>query len=246
MRSAILRLNLLLAFCAVCSQASAQSRCPEGASAEAVRRGLAEAVRSDVADAARAAGIAEPRGLLLVMMDREGRRPVLRLFGGELPESVTVGVMPRVRELIAEERGRRRDRVRLMVRLEEPDTACADRSPISAAALQPEEARSRLLRLIEYGRTRRPGVNQVLIWLAVDRQGQVVYSEVERADGEIVPHERISYLTQGSWTSVASREGVPVDSFIRIETELCTPGEGSLAAVRCPARRPAITVTHEQ
>lgn len=234
------RMLLPLALLAGPAAAQAPVRCdPSGITAtDSARDAVREAIRATLVTAARAAGIDAPTGLVVVMMDRDGGRAVLRAHQSNLPEGALAVAAPHVAGLAAAFPGE--GRIRAVVRLDPlPLPACRsgrERREREPRFSSPEQGRDRLRRLAEAHAGRRVGIGQLVLYMAVTREGELAYVEVESGEGEIIPEDALGEALRGVRMRPAALDGVPQDLIVGAPMYLRVEREGGSGPMRNPGR----------
>ena len=177
------------------------------------REAVVEAIRATLTTAAMAAGVAEPHGLVVIMMGRDGTEPIFRLVEGNLPDAALSLAAPHVAGLAAAWPGE--GRIRLLVRLDPlPLPACRpgrQRRSTDPRFVRPDEGREVLCQLGRRHAGSRVGLGQLVLWVALTREGRVAYAEIESGEGELIPEHALLAPTATLQLRPAQLDGDPQD-----------------------------------
>ena len=178
-------------------------------------RAAHQAQRGAVQSALQAAGVSDPRGLVIVTAERGGAAPVIRSFDLNFPTSVLAAASPvlveRMKELPARQGGRVASVLRLDTTALPPARADGRRRDCRPVLLNRDLIVSELQQWAastpEAARVPRP----VLVGLAVSRDGRVVYTEIARSSGSEAVDRFALDLVQRLSFRPASLDGVTRD-----------------------------------
>jgi hypothetical protein len=191
----------------------ATAHCLAAAPSDSARDDVREAIRLTLLTAARAAGIDQPRGLVLVMMNRDGTDAVFRMIEGNLPDGALQVAAPHLAGLAAAWPGE--ERVRLIVRLDPlplPDCLPGhDRRLVEPRLVRPDVGRQVACQMVRRHGVRRVGITELMLWVVLSREGRVAYSELHASDGSLVPEHELRDEIAALQLRPATVDGVPQD-----------------------------------
>lgn len=152
-----------------------------------IHRAVRQAQLGTLRSAARAAGVSDPKGLVIVTAERDGAAPVLRAFDVNFPTSVLDAAAPALVERMKELRVRQAGRVASVLRLDTtalpPARADGRRRECTPVLLNRDLVRNELERWAATASGAERGARPVLVGFLVSRDGSVVYAEVTRPSG---------------------------------------------------------------
>lgn len=215
---------------------------PAAAPQDSARDAVRDAIRATMVTAAGAAGVAEPRGLVVIMLDRDGSEPIFRMVEGNLPEEALALAAPHVAGLAAAWPGE--GRIRLVVRLDPlPLPACRGprgRRHTDPRFVRPDEGREMLCQLGRRHAGRRVGLGQLVLWVALSRDGRVAYSEIESGEGVLIPEYDLLAPMATLQMRPATLDGIPQDLLFATQLLVRVRPEGP-APSRMPERMAGYT-----
>ncbi|HEX8450795.1 MAG TPA: TonB family protein [Longimicrobium sp.] len=170
-----------------CTWEADQPRGRREAQEAALYRASHQAQRGALQSALRAAGVSDPKGLVIVTTERGGGAPVIRSFDLNFPTAALGAVAPVLAEHMKELPERQGGRVASVLRLDTtalpPARADGRRRDCRPVLLNRDLIVSELQRWAastpQAERVPRP----VLVGIAVSRDGRVLYAEVARSSG---------------------------------------------------------------
>lgn len=194
----------------------------DDAERDSIRQSLRRAVREDAIAAARAAGVAEPAGLFLILFDR--RNPAtgsFRAYRTNVPTPVLQGVFDRAAARLRAwpERGDAAVSVRL-----DADAEWADPAP-GAVTVECEPLlvnRPEIARLVrQYAEDNAAmaeamGRRSLSLEMLLSRDGEVVYADVERPSGDTRLDAFVLSLAPRLRLRVATIDGKPRDTWVTL------------------------------
>ncbi|HYJ81007.1 MAG TPA: hypothetical protein VEW03_15450 [Longimicrobiaceae bacterium] len=201
------------------------------AARDSIRRALRRAVREDAIASARAAGVAEPSGLFLLLFDR--RNPAtgsFRSFGGNVPAAVLQGVFDRAASRLTAwpDRGDAELNVRLDADGEPPEPAPGTERVECEPQLENRPEITRLMQqfaqddaTMAMGR----GVQAVSLYMLLSRDGEVVYADLVRTSSDSRLDAFALSLAPRLKLRVASVDGRAVDTWVTLPIALGDPGQ---------------------
>ena len=190
------------------------------------------AIRKDLADdlgaSARAAGV-EPRGIFLLLAERDGSNPTFRTFDSNVPDSVAAAVVGRIAPRLRE--WGERERIRLNLRIDSaglPDSAAGpvvecrpvlhNRAEISRLLSEFATSRQQMLPPAGMQRTGR-------LRILVSREGRGVFAEIDRPSGDPGQDEFVLSLVPRMRFVPASLDGKGVDVWVTLPTGIAAAPE---------------------
>lgn len=213
MRASHVLLAISLLATPALGQAPAECGTGSRSPADSAHEAVVDAIRATLLTAARAAGVVEPHGLVVVMMDRDGGRAVFRMIDGDLPDAALAVAAPHVAGLAAAAPGE--GRIRLVVRVDPlPLPECRSgraRRHATPRFVREDEGREVLCQLARRHAGRRVGLGQLLLWVALSREGRVAYAEMESGEGTLIPEDALLAPMRSLELRPAAVDGVPRD-----------------------------------
>ncbi|HEX8697172.1 MAG TPA: hypothetical protein VF746_32430 [Longimicrobium sp.] len=200
-------------------------RDPDEAARDSVRRTIRMAIRDDARESARAAGVAEPSGLILILFDRRAPAEAsIRTHRTNVPDSVLAGVLQRALPRLTSWPLERGDSdVALYSRLD------ADIPPDSGATTECEPGlanRTAIARLIgRYALTLPPTGNRETTHLKMllTRDGEIAYAEVDRPSREPRLDAYLLSLVPRMEFTPAAVDGKTVDVWVTLPLTVVAP-----------------------
>ena len=191
---------------------------------DSIRKAVQAANRQALLDAATAAGVREPRGVVVFSVERNGRDPFLRIFEGNLDASTLAGVLPGMVQRAGQIPQRGPGRITLFTRLDtlplpparadgkrhECGPVLTNRHVIQGAVADWIRQQGPVATL--------PGTTYLSMFLS--RDGRVLHSELARRSGNV----ELDRFTFGLVPLVALRpatvDGVPADMWVQLPIAL--------------------------
>jgi hypothetical protein len=191
---------------------------------DSIRKSVQSANRQALLDAAAAAGVREPRGVVIFTMERNGSDPFLRIFEGNLDAPTLAGVLPGMVQRAGRISQRGPGRITLHTRL--------DTLPLPPARADGKRNECRPVltnRHVIHGALRDwvqqqgpvvtlPGTAYLSMF--VGRDGRVLHSELSRRSGNV----ELDRFTLGLVPMLAFRgatvDGVPADVWVQLPISL--------------------------
>ncbi|MBW3655372.1 MAG: hypothetical protein KY444_04650 [Gemmatimonadetes bacterium] len=191
---------------------------------DSIRKAVQDANRQAILDAAAAAGVREPRGVVVFTMERNGSDPFLRIFDGNLDSSTLAGVLPGMVERAGQIPQRGPWRITLFTRLDtlplpparadgkrhECRPVLTNRHIIQSAVSDWVQQQGPVATL--------PGTAYLSMFLS--RDGRVLHAELARRSGNV----ELDRLTLGLAPLLALRgatvDGVPADVWVQLPIAL--------------------------
>jgi hypothetical protein len=215
---------------------------PEEAARDSVRRAIRVAIQEDARESARAAGVAEPSGLLLIIFDpRAPADASIRTHRTNVPDTVLAGVLRRALPRLTSwplERG-------------DPDIALhfrldRDVPPDSGATVECVpglENRAAIARLISEHARNNPSLSwpagnreTTRLKMLLTRDAEIAYVEVDRSSGDPRLDAYFVSLVPRMEFTPAAVDGRTVDVWVTLPMTLVTPEPPRDS--RDPFRRP--------
>ncbi|HEY0154503.1 MAG TPA: TonB family protein [Longimicrobium sp.] len=170
-----------------CTWEGDQPRGRREAREASIYRAAGQAQRGALQSALRAAGISDPKGLVIVTTERGGGAPVIRSFDLNFPAAVLDAASPvlvgHMKELPERQGGRVASVLRLDTVALPPARADGRRRECRPVLLNRDLVVSELQRWAESAADAERVPRPVLVGLAVARDGRVVYAEITRSSG---------------------------------------------------------------
>jgi hypothetical protein len=206
-----------------------RERVPRGRAAQedSVQRALRGAQDSSIRRAAIAAGVAEPRGVVLFTMEPNGSNPFAAAFDGNIPQSVIAALVPEMVERAKALPGRRAGRIAMVSKMDTlplpPARAdgkrleCGPRptnAPLIANALQ------------QWMQGQPQGAvlgRQAIVNLLVSGDGRVLHTEIQRPSGYAPLDEFATEVTRLLVFRPASLDGVGRDVMAQLPIAVRSP-----------------------
>lgn len=211
------------------------STCSAATPADSAQEAVRDAIRATMTTAAAAAGVPDPHGLVVIMMDRDGADPVFRMVEGDLPDAALALAAPHVAGLAAAWPGE--GRIRLVVRLDPlPLPACRPgrvRRRTDPRFVRPDEGREVLCQLGRRHAGSRVGLGQLVLWFALARDGRIAYAEIETGEGGLIREGELLAPLGTLEMRPPTLDGVPQDQVFATQLLVRVRPEG-----RGPRRSP--------
>lgn len=226
-----MNLHTAAALCALlCVATGAQAQaCPwerdrplrgRAAQEDSVWRAARDAQDSSIRRAAIAAGVAEPRGVVLFTMEPNGSKPFAAAFDGNIPDSVVASLVPEMAERAKAIPGRRTGRVAMFFRMDTlPLPAPRPDGKHSECRPQPTNAPliSNAFQQWMQGHPQNALLGkQAIVNLLVSRDGRVLHTEVQRPSGYAPLDEFALRAARSLLFRAASVDGVPRDVIAQV------------------------------
>jgi hypothetical protein len=93
--------------------------------------------------------------------------------------------------------------------------------------VRPDEGRELLCQLARRHAGRRVGLGQLVLWVALGRDGRVAYAELESGEGELIPERDFGTPLAGLQLRPAAEDGVPRDVLFATQLIVRVRAEGS-------------------
>lgn len=233
---------LLVVAAPAAAQLSLECAGPEPTELDSARDAVRDAIRATFQTAAQASGVEHARGLVVVMLDRDGRNPVFRIIEGNLPDAALALAAPHVAGLAAAWPGD--SRIRMVVRLDPaPLPACRAghaRRRADPRFVRPDEGRELLCQLARRHASQRAGLGQLVLWVALGRDGHVAYAEIESGEGTLIPEYSLAAPLEQLELRPAMLDGVPQDLLFATQLLVRVRADGA-GPQRVPERRAGFT-----
>lgn len=216
-RTVVYAAALLCAAPPLYAQCSWEHDTPRGrreAREDSIYKAVRQAQRGAIRSALQAAGVSEPRGVVVVTAARTGADPVIRAYEANFPAAVLDSAAPALVERMKELPARQGGRVAAVMRLDTtalpPARADRRRRDCSPVLLN----RDLIVNEFQnWASTMESGsaVRAALVGLAVSRDGRVLYSELARSSGSDALDHAALQLTARLQFRPASVDGVTRD-----------------------------------
>jgi TonB-like protein len=207
-------------------------RRPAEVARDSIRKEIRDAIRQDAREAARAAGVAEPTGMLiLVVEDHEAGEGEARHYRSNVSETVRAGVLARAMPRLAEW-PRERGPILINFRLDSADVP----QPAEGRVVEcrPTLAnRFAIQRLVQEFADRHPFLTRpvvgdrhsALVKMLLTREGEVAYAMLDRESHDDRLDDFALELVPKMLFTPASVEGKLVDVWITLPINLQVPPE---------------------
>jgi TonB family protein len=188
---------------------------------DSVSRAVNAASRGAIVRAAAAAGVAEPRGLVIFTVDESGRDPFVRVFDGNVPDDVLQGLVPEMTGWAKQLRQRAPGRRGLHTRLDTlplpPVRADGKRRECRPELTNRDHIRAGLERwVVQHSGDRGPRSGAAMLTAFVDRDGRVRHAELARRSGnESFDRFALQLASQLAFRG-ATLDGVPRDVWVQL------------------------------
>ncbi len=194
---------------------------------DSVRRAGQEAHESSIRRAAVAAGVAEPRGVVLFTMEPNGTRPLVAAYESNIPETVISALVPEMVERARAVPTRRPGRVAMVFRMDTLPLPAA-RADGKRLECRPHATNTPLisnaLQQWIQGHSRSSVLGkQAMVNLLVSRDGRVLYAEIQRASGYAPLDEFAVEVARELVFRAASVDGVGRDVLAQLPIAVLTP-----------------------
>jgi TonB family protein len=188
--------------------------------------GIGRALEDELREAARAAGISEPAGIVLVERNnqRTGAGRVWS-FRSNVPDALSRTVMARHAELLARWPGRVGPINLRLDPLEGPDSVTFECMPV---LLNPEAFRRDLRRISTSSSTPGGGTGRTVtlhVKMLVTREGEVAYAELERPSTHRDVNRELLQVMRRLRFTPASIQNVPMDVWVEQSVEVDVPSQ---------------------
>jgi hypothetical protein len=214
---------LLCALALLCAAPSLHAQCSwvrerpargREAREDSIRKAVQAANRQALLEAVAAAGVREPRGVVVFTMERNGSDPLLRIFEGNLEPSTLAGVLPGMVQRAGQIPQRGPGRITLHTRL--------DTLPLPPARADGKRHECRPVvtnrHVIQGPAATLPGTAYLSMFLG--RDGRVLHSELSRRSGNL----GLDRFTLGLVRMLAFRgatvDGVPAEVWVQLPINL--------------------------
>ncbi|HEY7770700.1 hypothetical protein [Longimicrobium sp.] len=191
---------------------------------DSIRKAVEAANRQALLDAAAAAGVREPRGVVVFTMERNGSEPFLRIFEGNLDAPTLAGVLPGMVQRAGQIPQRGPGRITLHTRLDTLPLPPA-RADGKRHECRPMLANRHVIQSAVSDWVRQQGPVATLpgtayLSMFLSRDGRVLHSELGRRSGNL----ELDRFTLGLVPLISLRgatvDGVPTDVWVQLPIAL--------------------------
>jgi hypothetical protein len=191
---------------------------------DSIRKAVEAANRQAILDAATAAGVREPRGVVVFTMERDGSDPFLRIFEGNLAAPTLARVLPGMVDRAGQIPQRGPGRITLFTRLDTLPLPPA-RADGRRRECPPELTNQQVIQsaVTEWFGQRGavaalPGT--VYLSMFLSRDGRVLHSELARRSGNAELDRLTLRLVPMLILRAATVDGVPADVWVQLPIRL--------------------------
>jgi len=191
---------------------------------DSIRKAAQAANRQALLDAATAAGVREPRGVVVFSVERNGSDPFLRIFEGNLDAPTLTGVLPGIVERAVQIPQRGSGRITLFTRLDTLPLPAAradgKRHECSPVLTNRDVLQSALSNWFQQQGPAAALPGTIHLNMFIGRDGRVLHSELERRSGNAAMDRFTLGLVPMLTFRGATVDGVPADVWVQLPIRL--------------------------